>query len=390
MAGKKKQSNSGFLGWPKPTFANTVKTHKNFKSYFDGAMLYAHYELSSLELKREVEKYLKHLDPKHPLLVRVKDMHENRFTTIGKYMYILNHGGDVPENIMPKVMPALEKIINEDEARTAAANKEAEFAGKKNTNAADVVPEVPGRTISIQDRLREKARETAGEVEGWIDDFCMNKKLPAKTVDEFVNLFKAADLKSPHMRHVREAFENRAKEIEEALEGKDKDLLEAYSNFTKPELKKYDMFMKHLFKACDMMQEVAKVERAPRKKKPVSHEKIVSKLKFKKDDTSLGIVSVNPVHIVGSKEVWLYNVKTRKLSQYKAADADGLTVKGASLLNFSTDSVEKTVRKPAETLAEFKKASKVKLRTFLKDLTTLDIPCGGKVNEHHVILRVDK
>jgi hypothetical protein len=139
-----------------------------------------------------------------------------------------------------------------------------------------------------------------------------------------------------------------------------------------------------------MMQEVAKVERAPRKKKPVSQEKLVSKLKYKKEDSSLGIVSLNPIEIVGSKEVWVYNTKTRKIAQYKAVDERGLSVKGASLLNYSTDSAEKTLRKPVETLAEFKKASKVKLRTFLKDLSTVDIPCNGKLNENHVILRIDR
>jgi ABC-type hemin transport system substrate-binding protein len=113
-------------------------------------------------------------------------------------------------------------------------------------------------------------------------------------------------------------------------------------------------------------------------------------LKYKKEDSSLGIVSINPINIIGSKEVWCYNTKTRKISQYKALDVDGISVKGGSLLNYSPDSVEKTVRKPAETLAEFKKASKVKLRTFMKDLTTVDIPAGGKLNEHHVILRIDK
>jgi hypothetical protein len=139
-----------------------------------------------------------------------------------------------------------------------------------------------------------------------------------------------------------------------------------------------------------MMQEIAKIERAPRKKKPVSEEKIVARIKYKKEDPVLGIVSLPPVQILGAKEVWVYNTKTRKLAQYKALDERGLYVKGASLENYSSESAEKTVRKPAETLAEFKKASKVKLRTFLKELSTLDIPCQGKLNEHHVILRIDK
>jgi len=220
--------------------------------------------------------------------------------------------------------------------------------------------------------------------------FSIDKKIPVKSIDDFINLFKSNNLKAPHMRFMREIFEHRTAEISEALAGKDKDLVEAYSNYTKPELKKCDTFNKNLLKACDMMQEVAKVERAPRKKKPVSQEKVVSKLKFKKEDSTLGIVSLNPVHIIGSREVWIYNTKTRKIAQYKALDERGLSVKGASLLNYSSESAEKTVRKPAETLANFKKASKVKLRTFMKELSTVDIPCGGKLNEHHVILRIDK
>ena len=376
---------TSYASWPRPIFAMVVKTNKNFKSNYEGAILYAHYELSAIELKKEVVKYLKTQNPKHPLLERIKDMNENRFTTIGKYMYILNHAGDIPENIMEKMMPALEKIIVEEEMRQDVRKKE------EQDSTMGLIEETPKMVITIQDRLREKTREVAGEVEGWIDDFYLSKKaIQPKTVEEFVNLFKGNELKSPHMRFMYSIFERRAAEIDRAAEGKDKDLAEGYSNFTKPELKKYNQFHKNLLAACVMMQEVAKVERAPRKKKPVSQEKLVSKLKYKKEDSSLGIVSLNPIEIVGSKEVWVYNTKTRKIAQYKAVDERGLSVKGASLLNYSTDSAEKTLRKPVETLAEFKKASKVKLRTFLKDLSTVDIPCNGKLNENHVILRIDR
>ena len=192
------------------------------------------------------------------------------------------------------------------------------------------------------------------------------------------------------MRFILAIFKRRADEVSEAVSGKDKYLAEAYSHLSKSESKKLLQFYQNLLKACEMMQEVAKVQRVPRKKKPISVEKVISKLKYKKEDNSLGIVSLNPTGILGSKEVWCYNTKTRKLSHYKALDERGILVKGASLLNYSPDSAEKTLRKPAEALAEFKKASKVKLRTFLKELTTVDIPCGGKLNEHHIILRIDK
>lgn len=366
--------------WPKPLFHTIVKTHKTFRTNFYAAITYAHYELSASSLKKEVAQYLKNIDPKHPLLPRLKDIDENRFMTLGKYMYIMNHGGEIPEDILPGVMPALEKLINEEEGKIIAPAIKCE-------DSEDVAPK---NIISIQDRIQERAREIAGEVEGWIDDFCADKNASVKSVEDFIGLFKSNDLKGPHMRFMSLIFQKRSDEIGEALIGKDKDLVEYYSNFSKTELKKYDLFHKNLLKAAVMLQEVAKVERAPRKKKPVSTERVVSKLKYKKEDNSLGIVSLQPVQIIGSKELWVYNTKTRKLSQYKASDERGLNVKGTGLLNYSSDSVEKTIRKPVETLVEFKKASKVKLRSFLKDLSTVDVPVSGKLNEHCVILRIDK
>lgn len=392
MAGKKKAAFSSgvYVMWAKPVFANIVKTNKNYKRNYHAALMYAHNEMTASELKKEVVKYLKTADAKHPWLERIKDIHENRLAIVGKYMYILNHGGELPDDVTPSVIPALEKVINEEEQKAEKIKKDAEFENSKKESSDKKDSQPPKVIITIQDRLRDKAREVAGEVEGWLDDFVLDKKLPAKTVDEFVALFKSNDLKGPHMKFMQQSFSRRAEHIASVVEGKDKDLSEGYSNFTKVELRKLLQFFQNLMNATDMLQDAAKVVRAPRKPKPVSQEKMVSKLKYKKDDATLGIVSLNPVQIIGSKEVWVYNTKTRKLAQYKALDERGLLVKGASLDNFSSDSLEKTVRKPAETLAEFKKASKVKLRTFLKELSTVDVPAPGKLNEHHIILRIDK
>jgi hypothetical protein len=386
MAGKK--SSGVHISWPKPTFSTIVKSNKGFRTNFHMALTYAHYELTSVTLKKEIITYLKSLDPKHELLPRMKDINEDRCISVGKYMYILNHGGEIPEDIFAGIMPMLEKIINEEEAKAAKDTRTALLTQNFTKDEFEVACKVLPATPTIQDRLQDKAREVAGEVEGWIDDFCQDKKSPVKSVEDFVNLFKASELKAPHMRHMNLIFSKRANEVSSALT--DKELAECYSNFTKPELKKFELFHLNLLKATVMLQEVAKAGRAPKKRKPISSEKLVAKLKYKKDDSSLGIVSQNPVQIIGAKELWVYNTKTRKLAQYKAIDERGLSVKGAGILNYTTDSIEKTVRKPSETLAEFKKASKVKLRTFLKELTTVDVPVGGKLNENHVILRIDK
>lgn len=387
MATKKVLSVSGYYGWPKPNFSLILKSNKDYDRNYRAAMMYAHYELSSSDLKKEVIKYVKALDPKHALLDIIKYMHENRLAVIGKYMYILNHNGELPDNVYASVMPSLERIIYEEEKKNVGVTVTL-TADKPTVDEGVAIEGKAGPTI--QDRLRDRAREVLGEVEGWIDDFITDKSLPAKAVDDFVSLFKAGDLKGPHMKFVRQAFEPRAKEIELALSGSDKDYSEGYLNFKKPELKKLHLFHANLLSAALMLQDASKVTRAPKKKKPVSQEKLVSKLKYKKEDSTLGIVSLNPVQILGAKELWVYNCKTRRLAQYKSLDARGLLVKGASIENFSTDSVEKTIRKPAETIAAFKKASKVKLRTFMSELSTVDVKANGKLNDNHVILRIDK
>lgn len=371
-------NSKGDLSWPKPDFAELVSTHKRYQSAYRAALMYAHYELSSGDLKKEVIRYFRSIDPKHKFLNQLREIDETQFSTVGKYLYIVNNKGEIPTEILQKILTTIEEIIRADsETQTKVVKKETIEPETKNENK-----------LNIQDRIREKALSVAGEIEGWIDEFIVSKT--ARTIEDYVGLFKAQDLKAPHMKYLYECFEPRATVISDIIEKNDKELLEGYSNFTRPELKKLNTMYVNILSACGMMKEVSKVARTPRKKKAISNDKIVARLKFKKEDTALGIVSQNPTQLVGSKEVWIYNTKTRKLSQYKAKDADGISVKGASLINFSADSIEKTLRQPAPMLTDFKAATKVKLRTFLKDLSTLDTKCTGKLNEHCVILRIDK
>lgn len=374
---------STYTGWPKPDFKTVIKTNKNFRSNYHAALMYAHTSLSPSDLKKEVTKYLKTLDTKHPILDKIKEVDENIFSTIGQYMYVLNNGGELPEEVAPNVIPFLNKVLAEEQIKADKIIKETKYINSTKEEVA-IKP-----VQNIQTRIKARAQEIASEIEEWIDVFC-NTKTTIKTVEDFTNLFKASELKAPHTRYMHTFFVRRAEEIAEVVEGKDKILNEGYSNFTKPELKKFDSFYKNLLKACEMQQEIAKVERAPKKKKPVSQEKLIAKLKYKKEDNTYGIVSVNPIQIIGAKEFWCFNCKTRKLVQYKALDERGFGIKSSTILNFSGDSIEKMLRKPKDILDEFKKASKVTLRTFMKGINAVDVPANGKLTDHHIILRIDK
>jgi len=115
---------------------------------------------------------------------------------------------------------------------------------------------------------------------------------------------------------------------------------------------------------------------------------LIAKLKYLERDDKLQLVSVNPLEIIDAKEVWVYNVKTRKLGKYVADEHATIQVKGAGLQFYDEkSSIQKTLRKPDETLKEFKKAGKVALRKFMDNIKTTDIKLNGRLNSDTIILK---
>jgi len=108
-----------------------------------------------------------------------------------------------------------------------------------------------------------------------------------------------------------------------------------------------------------------------------------------KSNEPLKLVSINPADIIGTKELWIFNTKTRKLGKYVASEFQDLGVKGTTITGFDEfKSVQKTVRKPEDKLKEFKAAGKVQLRKFLDDINATDTRMNGRINEDTVLLKV--
>ena len=142
--------------------------------------------------------------------------------------------------------------------------------------------------------------------------------------------------------------------------------------------------------ACDMIITSQKANQT-RTKKPVAKDKIVARLKYQKEDTTLKIASVNPIDILESAELWVYNVKTRKLGKYVAEEHATLQVKGTTILYFDEkQSVQKTLRKPLEQLASFNKGNKVFVRKFMDSIKTTETKLNGRINDQTILLKVTK
>jgi hypothetical protein len=242
---------------------------------------------------------------------------------------------------------------------------------------------------SIQERLREVAVRMTEELEDAYTSFQEDPDSFNPKAFKVLNLLKGKQAKAAHARIIKDFYSKDLAEIEEAILGKDEQLKEAYSHRTKAQLKKLLEFLKEIDGACTMLMQEAKVNKKPRATKAKPKEKIVEKLKYQKSDETLKLVSINPADIIGSKELWVFNTKTRKLGKYVAADFSELSVKGTSITGFSEmQSVQKTLRKPAEQLKEFKAAGKVALRKFLDDIKSIDIKLNGRINEDTILLKV--
>ena len=233
----------------------------------------------------------------------------------------------------------------------------------------------------IQDRLSEKTSELIGELEGLYDDI-------DNTTVKFYNWLTDNNVVQSQLTKYENLYQKRKSELEEAQLKADPQLKEGYSHYKAADFKKHIKWIDDLLAAIEQYRDVKKATKKARVKKAPSKEKLVSKLKYAKEDKLLKIVSINPADIIGSQELWIYNTKTRKLGKYIAASYKQLTIKGTSIDGFDIDkSVCKTLRKPDEKLKEFAKAGKIQLRKFLDDIKATETKLNGRISADIVLLK---
>jgi len=242
--------------------------------------------------------------------------------------------------------------------------------------------------LTIQDHLREKVSECAGELEGMFDDFIT---AGAKMSAEWKPMSQIRGMNiSPNMvGNIANIWKIKLAEFEEVLEGKDADLVEGYGHLNKNQIKQCVKFIEQVIADCGSYVQLKKVERKPRAKKAVSPEKLSAKFKYLKEFAELKLTSIAPAQLVGSSEAWLYDTKKRKLIHVVAdSHAGTFSVKGSAVVGFDpTTTVQKTLRKPAEQLKELLAGGKPAARKVFKDIKATEIKFNGRGNENIVILK---
>jgi hypothetical protein len=360
-------------------------TADEFSRHFRHSMDYYRLEFGGKDLKPKVINWMSANDYSKEQIKAFKDTKDNRCSvTVGA----------IASNLL-KGMPAVRADFN-DGRDTAQWLKQSiakivEEGKDDEQEPQEGAVEIKSAVVqpSIQERLREAAWRMTDEIEDALELFSQDPESFDPKAFKLLNLLRGKQAKAAHARLIKDLYTRQHDELVEAGQGKCEQLKEAYSHLSKANMKKITQFYSEILSACDMLMAEAKVNRAPRKTKAKPVEKIIAKLKYLKQDDKLKLVSVNPADIIGAKELWIFNIKTRKLGKYVANEYLELGVKGTSITGYNENlSVQKTLRKPEEQLKEFKAAGKVVLRKFLEDIKAVDIKLNGRINEDTILLKV--
>ena len=204
------------------------------------------------------------------------------------------------------------------------------------------------RVLTIQERLQMAAMQMSNSIDDIVEKPV--EEIDLKTFSP-LNELKKVGAKPNHAKIIKNFYDGEMLELEEFLNPPSAtarrsmteqeidwadQLQESYAIFTTDQIKKKHKVLKAVCDACDMVIAQGKLTRKPRKVKPKSAEKLVSKIKYNKSDEKLALVSINPADIIKAEELWTYNTKTRKLGHYVTSvfdpqkqkrDGTGLEVK---------------------------------------------------------------
>ena len=359
---------------PEPTWANDkepctqIKLSLTFQWYND--------HKDSKDARKYLLEYLKSTSQITPLQIEAAQYLNNSWNIVdGWVARCLSRGA----KLTPDTLERFNDRVVEFKKRLDAIASE---------RTLDAPKQKDENVVSIQERVQNKVDYFIMELEAKFDELWHQS-----SEEDFVPYTWMVEngVKPMHATKIGEYFRERAKAWVRMIDARKTDeyVKESYPRSHKEYCHGANILVMFATDA-EKLAANKNAARKPRKKKPVSFEKKVARLKFKIEDIDSKLVSINPTKILGAQKLWIYNTKYRKLGVYVAADAAGLDVKGSSIENFKTsESVCKTLRKPTEVLNRVLNGGKVVLRKVMDEVNSKPVELNGRLNKETVLLRVE-
>lgn len=342
------------------------------KTYYD-ARGYYEQRLSQKDYKKLILQWLikKSVDDK--IITDFKNVHDKHCTqTIGivaacllkgmlEYREDFNNGKNLADFIYNSVLELIE--------------------------SCDVSPVQEEPSIhNVNSKVKDEALRIACKIDEVLEQFwdSPNHDVKFGTVSTIIKVEKP---KATHARILSDFYKSEFLEFQQLLNDDiDPQLKEAYCHLTKKQIKNFLLLHKEIQTECQLI--IDSVPAKVIKKKVISKEQLVSNLKFRKVDEKYNISSIDPIDIIGAKELWCFSTKTRKLIRYVSVDDTGFTINKTALINFDSDnSKSKMLKSPVAQLKEFNGLAKNRMLAFFEQLPTMDTIPSGKFTDDVVLLK---
>jgi len=363
----------------------TEWTGSEFGRRYREAMSYYNLEHTGRELKAKVIDWMGRNGYDRDQIREFKDTKDWRCSVVmGAIASCLLRG-------MPESRPDFNGGRNTAEwLRNAIATAVAD--GKEDEVPVIEVKKVAAPEPTIQEKIRDQAVKISEDIDYTIDSWIVDSEAFDPKAYKVLNMLRGKGCKAQQARYIKSFFQRGHDELMDLASGNaDEQLREAYSRHPRKNIRKLIEFYQSVLAACDQIAAEAKVIKKPRARKVKPAEELVKRVKFKVSDDKLGITSIPPAQLIRAQSAIVFNSKTRKLGLYYATNSEGFGIKGTTITNFTEKSFQKTLRKPAVELKEFKEQNTQKrVETWFGKIKTTETVLTGRLNEDVVILKVFK
>jgi hypothetical protein len=336
----------------------TLRHYANFYDYKDTARWAREWVKKNVQDKQLVEN-----------VRRVEDWRIS--TTVGGLCKMMLNGAQFTEKRMNWIMERLREA-----AQYGASKKQ------------ETQTQTTEEKKSPADIVKERTSDFIAQIEETLDMF--NTKTWSDWSEYSVyNELQRGELPYNTAKAVVDYYTPLRNELKELVKKKSDDLVEAYSHLGVRKRKQLLNVVQGIIDDAEKYMATKKAVRKPRKKKAVSATQQTSKVKYLKESAEYKAVSISPEKIVGAKEVYLFNTKTRVATYLTTSSTKGFEIKGTTIQNIDGEtSYKKKIRKPEQWLSEVVKATKAKARKTLSDVRSKPSEANGRLNDQTLILKV--
>jgi hypothetical protein len=216
------------------------------------------------------------------------------------------------------------------------------------------------------------------------DDVLQTNSLSTTEIETYVK-----SIKPLYCKKIIEHYEPFYEEISVVVSGKDAELNEGYSCYKPVALSNLKKLIQEIISNCKNNIDSAPKQFKPRKKRRKAPAQVVKNLKYKKDEPSLGLVSILASKIVDAQKLVVYNTKLRTVTIYEAASSQGLSVKGCTVIDFDEKkSRTKKLRKPKEFFEKIKDKGIKAFKNAFDSIKCVEKPAKGRINADVILYGV--